>query len=38
MLEQIKKNPTTYAYELSKTTNYDQIEIDIILTRLTSKK
>lgn len=37
VLEQMKINPTTYTYELKKIKDYDQNEIDIILTMLTSK-
>lgn len=38
VLEQIKTNPSTYAYELKKIKDYDQKEIDTILTMLTTKK
>jgi len=38
VLEQMKTSPTTYTYELKKIKNYDQKEIDIIFTMLTSKK
>ncbi|BDQ31724.1 hypothetical protein NZNM25_18620 [Nitrosopumilus zosterae] len=38
VLEQIKTNPSTYTYELKKIKDYDQKEIDTILTMLTTKK
>ncbi len=37
VLDQIKKNPTTYAYELKKL-EYDQKEIEIILIKLKTAK
>lgn len=37
VLEQIKANPTTYTYELKKIKDYDQKEIDTILTVIMCK-
>ena len=38
VLGQMNANPATYAYELKKIKDYDQTEIDIILTILSSKR
>ena len=38
VLQQIKTNPSTYIYELKKIKDYDQKEIDTILTMLVNLK